>query len=260
VADGGTPVLALDDVSKRFGGVQALTGFTLRLDSPGRITAIIGPNGAGKSTLFQVICGHHAPDAGRVAFRGVDITGWTSDRVARQGIGRTFQETRVFPALSALANVLAADRGHPHEGLGSALWRRAVATRYEGDLTERARAALDFVGLGRKAQAPAGTLSYGEQKLVALAQLLLADVPLLLLDEPAGGVRETMVDEMGRLFRRLAGAGKTILLIEHNLTLVRSVADWAVVLDAGVQVTDGPPGQVLAEARVLQAYLGQPAG
>lgn len=256
--DKGAPILEVERLTKRFGGLTAVAGFSAKLQQ-GRITCLIGPNGAGKSTLFKLMCGGVQPDSGAVRFKGDDITGLPPDRIARLGIGRTFQDVRTFRQLTAHTNVMVAARDNPHEDVLSALLKRRAIGSAERRLEERALQALTFVGLPKKAGLAAGTLSYGEQKLIALAQLLMGEAELLMLDEPAAGVRETLVQEMGVLLRRLSAEGRTILLIEHNLALVKSIADHVIVLDAGSTVSEGTPAEVLADARVLQAYLGRSA-
>lgn len=258
MADHAAAILKVAGLTKRFGGLTAVRDFSAKLQR-GRITSLIGPNGAGKSTLFQLLCGSLRPDSGVVRFQGADITGLPPDRIARLGIGRTFQDVRTLRQLTALTNVMVAARDNPHEDILSALVRRKSILRTERRLQERAMEALRFVGLEDKAALAAGTLSYGEQKLVALAQLLMGEAELLMLDEPAAGVRETLVKEIGVLLRRLSTQGRTILLIEHNLALVKSVSDHVIVLDAGSTVAEGTPAEVLADARVLQAYLGRSA-
>jgi len=236
-------------VSKAYGGVQALSLCDLSVPE-GSISGLIGPNGSGKTTLFNVITGYERAGDGEVRFNGRTITNSKPDRVFELGIGRTFQLTRIFARLSVLENVLVATQRS--EG-----WLRGVL-RLAGSASERRRAMelLDFVGLARLASDLAGTLSFGQRKLLELASLLVADPAVLLLDEPAGGVNPTLINQLADRIRELNRAGKTFLVVEHNMEFVMALCDRVTVLSQGQTLASGTPEQIRADPAVLDAYLG----
>ena len=244
-----TALIEVDGVSKAFGGVQALERCHLDVEE-GSITGLIGPNGSGKTTLFNVITGYERAAAGEVRFAGAPITNSSPDRVFGLGIGRTFQLTRIFARLTVLENMLVATQRH--EG-----WLRSVL-RAAGSTSERQRALelLEFVGIARLASEPAGNLSYGQRKLLELASLLVADPAVLLLDEPAGGVNPTLINHLADRIRDLNRAGKTFVVVEHNMEFVMDLCDRVTVLDQGRTLVSGTPDVVRADPRVLDAYLG----
>jgi ABC-type branched-subunit amino acid transport system ATPase component len=230
--------LELDGLSKRFGGVLAVDGVSLALEA-GRIYGLIGPNGSGKTTLFNCITGIERLDAGRVAFNGERIDGLKPWQIAQRGIGRTFQVIRVFPELSALENLLVVTRGS------------LAAAR------ERAVELLAFVKLAGLRDEYAGNLSYGQQKLVEFVRVLMRDPSLILLDEPAGGVNPTLLNDLLDAVRRLRDAGKTILLVEHDMKVVMGLCETVFVLDHGEKIAEGPPGVIQTDERVIEAYFGR---
>jgi branched-chain amino acid transport system ATP-binding protein len=236
-------------VSKAFGGVQALSACELTV-AEGSITGLIGPNGSGKTTLFNVITGYERIQQGEVRFNGAPITNARPDRVFNLGIGRTFQLTRLFGRLSVLENMLVATQRH--EG-----WLRGVL-RLAGSASERRRALelLDFVGIARLAQEAAANLSYGQRKLLELASLLVADPAVLLLDEPAGGVNPTLIGHLADRIKELNRAGKTFLVVEHNMEFVMGLCDQVTVLSEGKTLCSGTPERVRSDPAVLDAYLG----
>lgn len=235
--------LATTDLRKSFGGVTALDGATVTFQA-GKVNALIGPNGSGKTTYFNCVTGMIKPDGGRVTYRGVDLTGRAPHRIARTGIGRTFQLCRTFPRMTALENVLAAV---PSKGLRSA--------RQRGDV-ERATRWLSRLGIEHLAGAEARDLSWGQQKLLELAGVLMAEPETVLLDEPAGGVNPALLDRIGVLIRELNAEGRTFVIVEHNMDLVMSISDHIVVFDRGRPIAEGPPSAVRTDERVLGAYLG----
>jgi ABC-type branched-subunit amino acid transport system ATPase component len=249
------PLLAVEDVSVSFGGVVALDGATLDV-RPGTVTAVIGPNGAGKTTLFDCISGLTAPDAGAISFRGTPLGRTAPHRRAILGLGRAFQETRVFDRMSVLENVMVGAHDTPAESPWAAL-RRSKRDRLR-EQTRRTRAGelLLWVGLPEPWDRLAQELSYGQQKLVALCRLLMSDPKLLLLDEPVAGVRQGIVDEIGARMREIAERGTTVLVIEHNMTFVWRYTDYVHVLAQGRVLTSGEPAEVRANSAVLEAYLG----
>ena len=236
-------------VSKSYGGVRALVDCDLDVRE-GEINGLIGPNGSGKTTLFNVITGYERIQQGSVSYRGAEITNAPPDRVFRLGIGRTFQLTRLFTRLTVLENMLVATQRR--EG-----WLRSVV-RLAGSVSERRRAMelLDFVGITRLAHEPAANLSYGQRKLLELASLLVADPQILLLDEPAGGVNPTLIGHLADRIRDLNRAGKTILVVEHNMEFVMSLCQQITVLSQGTALVAGTPAQVRTNPAVLDAYLG----
>ncbi len=237
-ADGDAPVLEVRELSKRFGGVAAVSGCSLRL-GPGRIYGLIGPNGSGKTTLFDCITGLVRRDAGEIRFRGRRIDGLPTHRITRLGIGRTFQVIRVFPELSALENLLAVTHGD----------RAAAAAR--------ARELLAFVRLDGLADESAGSLSYGQQKLLELVRVLMLDPALILLDEPAAGVNRTLLAELLAAIRRLRDEGRTILVVEHDMKVVMGLCERLFVLDHGELIAEGPPEAIQRDERVIEAYFGR---
>jgi branched-chain amino acid transport system ATP-binding protein len=234
-------------LTKAFGGVTALDGASVSF-LHGKVNALIGPNGSGKTTFFNCVTGMIKPDSGRVTYGGQDITGKASHRIARTGIGRSFQLCRVFPRMTALENMLAAVRPAGLAAqLGSALNRAEI---------DRARGWLQRMGIEHLEHTEARNLSWGQQKLLELAGVLMGEPDLILLDEPAGGVNPALIDRIGDLVRELNAEGKTFLIVEHNMDLVMSLSDHIVVFDRGRPIADGPPSVIKSDERVLGAYLG----
>ena len=231
-------LLRTEGVHKSFGGVRALDTCTIEVDE-GTVTGLIGPNGSGKTTLFNVITGYAKADAGEVYLADRRITNLAPDKVFALGIGRTFQLTRIFPSLTVMENMLVASQHH-----------RAGARK-------RAIEQLEFVGIAGYHASVAGTLSYGQRKLLELAYVLVADPAIVLLDEPAGGVNPSLVNHIATRIRELNAAGKTFLIVEHNMEFVMGLCHQVTVLDSGTVVAAGPPDIVRTDRRVLDAYLGE---
>jgi len=249
-------LLALEEVALRFGGLAALAGITLDVHA-GEILGLIGPNGAGKTTLFNVVTGLYRPTTGRVTFDGRDLTRLTPHEVARAGIARTFQNTEVFRALSALDNVLVGEHARlASTPFGEAAWLPHVA-RAEAMARARARRLLDLVGLGDVAGVEAGALPLGSQKRLELARALAASPRLLLLDEPAGGLDPQDRRALMALICRLRDdVGVTVMLVEHDMDLVTGISDRVAVLHYGRKIAEGTPRAVAVEPVVVEAYLG----
>jgi ABC-type branched-subunit amino acid transport system ATPase component len=249
-------LLEIRGLVKRFAGVVALGGVDLAIE-PGELVSLIGPNGSGKTTLFNCVTGYLAADGGRVRFRGRDVTNAPPHRVARLGIARTFQQVSVFGRLTALENLLVFVQQHQEEDLLARLVRTRRIARLEAEAIERAHALLDLVGLRAKAEAPAGSLSYGQRKLLAFAAALMPDPDVLLLDEPAAAVNPTMINEMKEHILALHRRGKTVLLVEHNMDVVMDISQRVVVLDHGQKIAEGPPDAIRRDASVIEAYFGR---
>jgi branched-chain amino acid transport system permease protein len=246
-AAGGRMLLDVKGLAKRFGGLRAVDACGFGVPE-GSITALIGPNGSGKTTLFNLIDGTMSPDAGEVWFDGRRIDRLRPWDRAHAGIGRTFQITRLFREMTVLENVVAPVRDFHVRRLG--------ADAVSGSEAERAEELLDFVGMRRYRDARASALSYGQQKLLELAQVLMLDPRLLLLDEPAGGINPTLIERMGEMIRELNGRGKTLLIVEHNMPFVLGLCDPVRVLGRGRLMAEGTPEEIQKDPKVLDAYLG----
>ena len=246
-----TAILQAAQVSKAFGGVQALGDCTVEVEH-GSITALIGPNGSGKTTLFNVITGYERLDAGDVYLDGRKITNAPPQRVFALGIGRTFQLTRIFPRLTVMENMLVATQ---HADAGRRV-RNPLARAGGAADRRRAMELLEFTGIASHAGALADTLSYGQRKLLELAYVLVADPAIVLLDEPAGGVNPSLIHHIAARIRELNAAGKTFLIVEHNMDFVMDLCGHIAVLDYGTVVATGPPEIIREDPRVLDAYLG----
>jgi branched-chain amino acid transport system ATP-binding protein len=233
--------LSVSGVSKHFGGIVANRSISFEV-APGELVGIIGPNGAGKSTLFEIITGFYPPDEGEVRLDGARLTGHSPDVVCRRGVARTFQKLRPFSGLTVLDNVMV-----------GALTR----TRDVRHARERARALVDRVGLGDKAEAHARTLSTGQRKRLELARALATEPRVLLLDEVTGGVDQRTIPELVRLVRELHAGGLTLLVIEHNMRVITAIAQRIIAHQLGEVIADGPPDAVARDRRVVEAYLGQ---
>jgi branched-chain amino acid transport system ATP-binding protein len=249
------PLLEVDGLVKRFGGVRAVDGATFDVQ-PGTITSLIGPNGAGKTTAFNAIAGFHRADGGRVRFKGVRIDRKPSYAIARAGLVRTFQSARALTRMTVLENMmLAADR-QP----GEHLWRAFVAPRStrsrEQAVRERALELLATVRLDRLADDYAGTLSGGQRKLLEFARALMTEPALVMLDEPMAGVNPVLGLELLELMQSLRAAGKTFLLVEHDLEAVMMVSDRVLVMSSGKVIAGGTPDDVRRNPEVVDAYLG----
>jgi ABC-type branched-subunit amino acid transport system ATPase component len=239
--------LTAHGVCKAFGGLRALDGCSLTVEQ-GRINGLIGPNGSGKTTLFNVMTGYERVERGVIRFGDIDITRATPDRIFGLGLGRTFQLTRIFPRLTVLENMhVAAQR----KGLRGLLrhWGGAHERRAAEDL-------LEFVGLTRLRDLPAGNLSYGQKKLLEFAFILIAEPRVILLDEPAGGVNPTMVAYLADRIRTLNRSGVTFLIVEHNMEFVMGLCDTVTVMHRGSTIAAGTPAEVRRNPAVLEAYLG----
>ena len=242
-----TDSLRTAELRKAFGGVTALDGATVTFRH-GEVNALIGPNGSGKTTFFNCVTGMIKPDSGRVTYRGSDITRKAPHTIARAGIGRSFQLCRVFPRMSVLDNVLAA----VHPGGVTAL----LASSRNREEMRRARGWLKRMGIEHLERTEARNLSWGQQKLLELAGVMMGDPETILLDEPAGGVNPALIGRIGTLVRQLNSEGRTFLIVEHNMDLVMNLCDHIVVFDRGRPIAEGSPSTIRSDPRVLEAYLG----
>ena len=244
----GRPILEVKDLMKSFGGLAAVAGATFAVPE-GSVCGLIGPNGSGKTTIFNIIGGTMSADAGEVWLDGTRIDRRRPWERAYLGLGRTFQITRLFGEMSVLQNVVAP--------LKSFSWRQMTADAVVGAETERAEELLEFVGMGRFRDHPTAELSFGQQKLVELAQILMLDPKVILLDEPAGGINPTLIQEIAGMIRELNRAGKTFLIVEHNMPMVLGLCNPVMVLARGACICSGTPDEIRTNPLVLDAYLGE---
>ncbi len=252
---GGEPLLDLRSIVVRFGGLTANNDVSLAV-LEGQLAALIGPNGAGKTTLFNVITGAQAPTSGRVVFGGADVTDLDRRRRAQLGMGRTFQNLSLVPSLSVLDNATVGMGRFRRRGLVSAIL--GLSGREDRFIRDTARQALEFVGLGRAADRPTGDLPYGDRRRLELARALALAPRLLLLDEPSAGMGPAETDELANTIRRAqAELGVTVLVVEHDMSFVRSLADHTTVLEFGEVIASGVTAGVLEDPRVAEAYLGR---
>ena len=239
--------LEVQGVSKAFGGIRALDTCSISMDE-GSITGLIGPNGSGKTTMFNVVTGYERSDSGQVSFHEQNITNASPAKIFRLGIGRTFQLTRIFPRLTVMENMHVAVQRNDLKGLLSR-WSSSQEQQHALEL-------LDFVGLTKLKDDPAGILSFGQKKLLEFACILIAEPKVILLDEPAGGVNPTMVNYLAERIRTLNQRGITFLVVEHNMEFVMNLCSKVMVMHRGIRIAEGTPAEVRANAAVLEAYLG----
>jgi ABC-type branched-subunit amino acid transport system ATPase component len=249
-------LLKVTGLSKHFGGVPALDNVSFFAEQ-GKVTALIGPNGAGKTTLINCLTGVSRADTGDIRFQGTDIAGMAAHRVARLGITRTFQNLRIFPRLSVLDNVLCGLTVQAGASMLEALLRPAGLRHRERRLKLMALETLDAFGLADKASWPVGVLPYGDRKRVEMARAFVSQPVLTLLDEPVAGLNPEETAAVAALIRQMRLAGKTMVLVEHDMELVMGVSDHVVVLDGGRRIAHGSPEEVRHNPLVLEAYLGR---
>ncbi|WP_216324443.1 ABC transporter permease subunit [Deinococcus aestuarii] len=249
----GTPLLSVEHAAKTFGGLRAVQGVSFELRA-GEILGLIGPNGAGKSTMFNLITGVSPATGGRIVFAGRDVTRLDAGQIHRLGLARTFQHVHLLPDLTLLANTMMGGYARGRAGMLASLLHLERAE--EAALQHEALRQLRRVGLGEQAFTLAGNLPLGQQRLLEVARALVADPTLLLLDEPAAGLRYGEKMELAALLRRLRDEGVTLLLVEHDMDLVMNLVDRVVVMNSGEKLAEGPPAQIRTDAAVREAYLG----
>jgi len=244
-----------EGLQKNFGGVQAVRDISLGITA-GIVFAVIGPNGAGKSTLLNLMSGLYQPDAGRMVFAGVDLVGMTAQRRVRYGLARTFQKIRLFKQLSVLENVVAGFHTRHDIPIWQYVLHGAAFRRDQARCHDAAMDLLAFVGLKQRAQVTAGSLAYGEQRMLEIARALATAPRLLMVDEPAAGLNAAEVEALLARIVQLRERGITVVMVEHNMDLVMKIADRILVMDYGQYLFEGVPAEVQAHSGVIAAYLG----
>ena len=250
-------ILKIEGLCKNFGGLAAVSNVSFSMEE-GKITGLIGPNGSGKTTMFNLTSGLLRPDSGRIMFGGRDVTGVAPHKLCSLGIGRTFQNLLLFKSMTVLENAMVGLHCRSKGGLLASGLRWPTATREDRRLRKQARELLDFVGLGDYADKPASDLPFGTQRALEIARALATEPKLLLLDEPGAGLNPAEIQDLRSLIFAVRDTRNiSVLLVEHNMRLVMTTADYVVVLDHGEKIAEGTPQQIQQHERVIQAYLGK---
>ena len=248
-------LLSVRDVSKRFGGLQAVSGLSFDVGQ-GSIKALIGPNGAGKTTLFNLVSGMLDPDSGEIFFRGEAVQELSSHEIAARGLVRTFQHIRLFPKMTALENIMVGRHLHSRAGFIAGMLNLPFTWKEERRIREKAFEIMELLGIADNAEAEATSLSYGQQRVVEIGRALACEPQLLMLDEPAAGLNMRETNEMGELIAKIRDMGITVLLVEHDMSLVMKISDEIVVLSYGQKIAEDRPLSIQRNTEVIRVYLG----
>lgn len=249
-------LLSVRGVSKRFGGLKAVEDVSFDV-SQGAIKGLIGPNGAGKTTLFNLITGFLRPDRGSIVFNGADVQGLAPHQIAARGMVRTFQQIRLFPKMTALENIMVGCHLHSRGGFLAGLLNLPFTWKEERRIRERAWETLEFLGCSGLADEEATRLAYGQQRVVELGRAIACKPRILLLDEPAAGLNIRETAEVGTLIGRIRDRGVTVLLVEHDMSLIMDISDEIVVLNYGQKIAEDAPLAIQRDGEVIRVYLGE---
>jgi len=249
-------ILSVQGLSKRFGGLQAVSDVSFDV-AEGTVKALIGPNGAGKTTLFNIVSGLMQPDSGSVVFSGIPVQGLKPHQIAARGMARTFQHIRLFPKMTVLENIMVGRHVHSKAGFLAGMLNLPFTWKEEQRIREKSLEIMQFLGIASFAHIEATSLAYGQQRIVELGRALACEPKLLLLDEPAAGLNMRETAEMGKLISRIRGTGVTVLLVEHDMSLVMNISDEIIVLSYGQKIADDRPLNVQKNREVIRVYLGE---